>query len=170
MMGRLSVAILALLCLPGCATTARYVDGQVSKREVEYGIGVPQGSWFRQKDRASDLRYQHASTGSTVYVLSTCRGFQDAPLLVLANHLFFGFDEETVRSQKIFQLDRREALERIVLSRLDGVDMGAAVTVLKKNACVFDFVLLATPDHFDALLPAYRDWVQSFQMRDDAGR
>lgn len=155
--------LVGVLLLSSCAQRYGYRDGVVYTQRASYAIGPIDELWSVRKDKGSDALFRNEALGAALYVDSTCRNFQDAPLSVLANHLFFGFDEAEVRHQRIHRIDNRDALERLVRARLDGAEVGVAVTVLKKNACVFDIILVAPADAFDDLVPFYREIVGGFR-------
>lgn len=157
--------LLVVVLLVGCAHgEGRYSGGRYQSKELEYRVGDLPDGWRVGSRKPADVAFFLRKRGATIYVDNSCRRYTDASLTVLANHLFYGFDEVEVLEQETFELDGREALRRIVLARLDGVRVQLGVTVLKKNHCIFDLVLLAPRGEFDGVYPVYEDFVDSFEV------
>jgi len=64
------------------------------------------------------------------------------PLRALVQHLFLQFTDRVQLSERPFKLDGRDALEVEMNASLDGVPRHFLVTVLKKDGCVYDFILV----------------------------
>jgi hypothetical protein len=50
--------------------------------------------------------------------------------------------------------------------RLDGVKAGVALTILKKDSCVYDFVVLGPPNQFDSIFRDYEAALATFRAGD----
>jgi hypothetical protein len=88
-------------------------------------------------------------------VNSHCEGVKDAPLEALTGDLMMGMTEKEILSQNRLPWSRREALETIATAKLDGVPRKLGLFVLKKDNCVYDIVLDASPHTFDSAWKAY---------------
>jgi hypothetical protein len=84
------------------------------------------------------------------------------PLAALTHHLFLEFTEREVESQENLMLDGREALRTSLTAKLDGVQKRFDVFVLKKNGCVYDFMLVARPGPDDEGRKVFADFVEGF--------
>ena len=91
--------------------------------------------------------------------------YDDSPLTVLSNHLTMGFEDVEQVDQSAGELSGRGSLERISKANLDGVPVMLATTVVKKDICVFDLILIARPDSFEAALADYRSLRDGFEAR-----
>jgi hypothetical protein len=172
------VALLALLplLLAGCATgkggwadswwvqTVR-IGGPKGDydMEVRYRAGELGRGWSEGSAPPGDFAFYNAELGATVYADSSCgRKFHDASLKVLSNHLTMGFEQVEVLEQTGLTLSDRAALERLSRGSLDGVEVAMATSVVKKDPCVFDLVLVSAPPGFEAALEDYRRFRDAF--------
>ena len=84
----------------------------------------------------------------------------DVPLSSLTHHLFLQFTEREIHSQKLTELDGREALRTELSAKLDGVPMHYVVYVLKKDGCVYDFMLIGSNE--SGAVSGFEQFVQGF--------
>jgi hypothetical protein len=175
-----SLATTALLLLAsGCATTngsfkagwftrTIHLEGPAgrSSQTLRYRTGPAQAGWGIGPAPPGDFAYYNASLGATVYADSSCgKKYDDSPLTVLSNHLTMGFEDVEQVDQSAGELSGRGSLERISKANLDGVPVMLATTVVKKDICVFDLILIARPDSFEAALADYRSLRDGFEAR-----
>ena len=131
--------------------------------EVRYRAGGTGEGWEEGPAPPGDFSFYNRSLGATIYADSSCgRKYQDAPLVILSNHLTMGFDDVELEQETELTLSGRAGLERLATGSLDGVGVALATTVLKKGPCVFDMVLVAAPDGFERALRDYRHFRDGF--------
>lgn len=178
---RLLLAALAFLAVAGCAATSAQwsdgwfvrsvtlpVDGADQKAIVRWKAGLPRSGWEDARDRAADFSFWNRDLGATLYGDTTCgERYDDAPLTVLANHLFFGFVDLKTERHEEFDLGGRSALRKVATGTLDGQPVRIGATVVKKGPCIFDLVLVAPPDAFASAEPAWSAFVDGFDARID---
>lgn len=166
----------AALLLGGCATSrGGWVDNwwvqtvQVKgpqgayEMEVRYRAGGTGSDWEEGPAPPGDFSFYNRRLAATIYADSSCGSkYQDAPLVILSNHLTMGFDDVELDRETELTLSDRAGLERVSTGSLDGVGVALATTVLKKGPCVFDMVLIAAPDRFDDALRDYRHFRDGF--------
>jgi hypothetical protein len=175
-----SLATAALLLLAsGCATTNGSFEAGWFTRTVKlegpagrtsqtllYRTGTAQVGWGVGQAPPGDFAYYNANLGATVYADSSCgTKYDDSPLTVLSNHLTMGFADVEQVDQSAGELSGRGSLERISRANLDGVPVMLATTVVKKDICVFDLILIARPDSFEEALADYRSLRDGFEAR-----
>lgn len=149
--------LLVLTLLVGCShRQGRFAGNRFFSKDLQYAVGSLPESWERGEMPTADVAFVNEELGATIYVDNSCRRYADASLHVLANHLFFGFEDIDILEQQILEKDDREALQRVAEARLDGVLVKVGVTVIKRNSCIFDLIVVAPKDTFD---PAYFDYV-----------
>jgi hypothetical protein len=139
---------------------------------VAYRIGDVPNGWRRIEIANADLAFRDDAHEASILVNGRCTGRDsDAPLAVLVRHLMMGTTEERPLDDdpKPFALDGREALQRLLEAKLDGVVMRYDVYVLKKDGCVYDMVFLAPPEHFSAGRPAFDEFVRAFHTLPGSG-
>ncbi len=164
-MHKLLPLLLALATLAGCShRRGNFADGRYSDGETVYVVGELPSPWMQASRQPADVAYARLDVGASIYVDNSCRRYKDATLHILANHLFFGFDDIEVQSQELMEIDGREALRRTVSARLDGVAVVLGVTVIKKNNCIFDLVLVSPRDAFEDTYEEYVEFVDAFHV------
>jgi hypothetical protein len=128
--------------LAGCAGQA--FDGQVYRRDdLVFRVGPVPASWQPIEVDGALVAYRDDSNEATVALSGRCGlDGDDVPLSALTHHLFLQFTEREIQSQKLTELDGREALRTELSAKLDGVPMRYLVYVLKKDGCVYDFMLI----------------------------
>ena len=131
--------------------------------EVRYRAGPTGSDWAEGPAPPGDFSFYNKRLGATIYADSSCgKKYQDAPLTVLSNHLTMGFDDVEPGAETVLRLSDRAGLERLSTGRLDGVGVTLASSVVKKGPCVFDLVLVASPDGFEQALDDYRRFRDGF--------
>jgi hypothetical protein len=156
--------VLALLGGWGCAGV-RFDGRTVTKAEVVYQVGPLEGRWRQVTLADNDLAYLSGdSSGHSMAVNSTCRGYGDPPLSVLTRDLLSGFTERKETGREVLQLDGREALRTRHTAKLDGVALDLLFVVMKKDGCVYDFTYLSPPGHFDERVADFNALVAGFHV------
>lgn len=143
-------------------TAGRYEQGVFRKEGVAYTVAAPQ-AWRELRFRDNDVAFVDASQRFLLAINSTCEGHDDAPLKVLLRDLLLGFEHRTLLAQEEWMLDGRAALSARYHATLDGVPTDMALTVLKKNGCVYDFVYLAPRGHFEEGKARYLEVLSRFK-------
>ena len=150
--------------MAGCGGGETFRNGEYRGAEVRYAVGPLNGPWQRvDVEGANDLAFRNPDLAAVIQVNASCEPDLDIPLEALTNHLLIGFTERMVRRQELVPMAEREALYTHVEAKLDGVPRELALTVLKKNGCVYDFALVAPPGEpftrartaFDGLLSGF---------------
>ena len=146
---RILTALLTLLSCGG--PTATFEGGVYHAPGISFGVGEVPATWHRlevEDDSAVAFRNEH---GSTVLASGRCNlHADDVPLVALTNQLIMGTTDREYVKEETIPLDQREARHTVLRAKLDGVERVWDVYVMKKNGCVYDAVLVAPPDHFEA--------------------
>ena len=173
-LGGRALLSLALGGILGACAAASSFDGATVRGTtgVAYRIGdVPPG-WRRIEIPSADLAFRDDAHEASILVNGRCSGRDiDAPLPVLVRHLMMGTTEEKPLDDdpKPIPLDGREALQRLLEAKLDGVVMHYDVFVLKKDACVYDLVYVAPPSHFDGGRAEFDGFARGFHTLPSSG-
>lgn len=155
--------VLAAASFAGCGS-AHLEDGVYQDQHVHYRVQGPSDGWREVRVETANAAWLHDELGASLLVNSHCEGVQDAPLEALANHLLIGWTEREVVAERRLELSRREALEREVTAKLDGVPRRLMLLVLKKDGCVYDVVLSSSPGAFPRAKAAYERVVGSLDI------
>lgn len=160
----LSLGLLACFGAAACGGSGSYSRG-VYHGDTTYHVDPP-GEGYRRVDveDSNDLAFVHDGDGTVIQVNGSCAPDLDIPLVALTNHLLIGFTaREYVGEPELRSLAGREALYTHVRARLDGVPRELMFVVTKKNACVYDFALVASPGGgFERARPLFERMVASF--------
>lgn len=159
-MTRLLLAALALALLPACASKHR----QARKLEGQYAVGEPASGWQRVKPGSADHAWFSSDLSASIYTDSNCGSrYDDRSLEALADSVGFGMVMGEPILQEARSIDGREGLVRTADGRLDGVGFRLGVAVLKKDACVYDLVLVSPPSTFDQAWADFEQVLAGFQ-------
>lgn len=130
-----------LLLLAGCASKEVRTS---TKMEGRYVLSAPDGAWERVRPGGADHAWWNPDLSASYYVDSNCGvRFEDIALSRLVDAQLNGVGQGDALSEEYFTLDGREAYTRLTLGRIDGVPVELSVTVMNKNQCTYDFVLVA---------------------------
>jgi hypothetical protein len=148
--------MLAATCLSALAACAavRVVDGAYESRAVGLRLPLPPAPWVQVDLPDVDVAFQHPGAGGTIVVFSECSGGAAAPMRILARRLLFGLKSEVV-DQSPVALDGAEALRTTARGTLGGRPVQVESLVVRRNDCVADVVLAASPAAFPALRPDF---------------
>jgi hypothetical protein len=131
-----------VLCGALGACAGQRFDGTVYREgDLAFRVGPVPQSWHAVEVEGALIAYRDESGGATVALSGRCGlDGDDVPLSALTHHLFLQFTEREIISQKLTELDGREALRTELDAKLDGVPLHYLVYVLKKDGCVYDFM------------------------------
>ena len=161
----LGMILIACFLATACKTT-RHFDGETYRdKETRYRIGKLSSSWKRLNvEEQNDLAWYNKSVNSVIQVNSSCDRALDIPLVALTNHLLIGFTNREYKEQVTVQMAEREALRTLVNAKLDGVPKEMIMQILKKDGCVYDFALIASPgEDFEAAKPDFDAMLAGFE-------
>ena len=136
--------------------------------EVAFRVGPIPRTWRRIDVDRSKLAFRDDTAAATVAVNARCgRDGDDVPLESLTQHLFLEFTERQLIGQRRFMLDGREAMRTELVAKLDGVPKHFVVVVLKKDGCVYDFLLIDAVGVENRSMPAFDRFVTGFATVSD---
>jgi len=152
--GLLCAALMA--CFGGVQKTGKvvsYQPGKVITKKGYYQVGDLSSDWSPMSLKKAIISFYNQKVGATISTDAFCdQAYDDAPLNMLARHLFAGLQDVKVVEEKPLMLSDRGALRTYFKASLDGVPVTVDSVVIKKDWCLFDFYLVSPPDrHSDAL-------------------
>jgi hypothetical protein len=165
------LVVLALVALSACSGPA--LRGDVYRDEgLAFRLGGMPPTWKRLEVKNVRLAFRDDPAESTVLVNARCgNDSDDVPLLALTQHLFILFTERETIEQQVVPMDGREAMHTVMRAKLDGVAKMFDAFVLKKDGCVYDFVVISSPAKFDSSRQAFENFVSGFHtLREEAAR
>lgn len=152
----LAVATASAGCMPSSHRQARRLEGR-------YTVEAPADGWAAARAGGADRAFYNDALGAAIYTDSNCGPrFDEAHAGILATELLAGLqDVQTLRDEPL-SLAGRTGVLRVHTGTLDGVPVQVALGVLNRDACTYDFTLVAPPARFDAAFTAYDRLVRSF--------
>lgn len=154
-----SLLLLSLGFLFACAwgkseppQIARYKDGKVFLREGDsYIVGkLPEG-WkeFRTGTRA--IAFHHDGYQATIFTYAQCgKRYEETSEQSLVARMLGSVAQPTTLESKQILISNREGMLKRVRGTVDGVEVQVAAVIVKKSACMFDFVLVEPSPPVDA--------------------
>lgn len=154
------IPLALVLALGGCA------GRHASRLEGRYDLGDPGSGWERVRPGGADQAWRNADSGATIYADSNCaERFDDDPLEGLLDRLVLGVAQGPPTREASGTLDGRASLMRVWDGSIDGVAVGVAAAVFKKDFCVYDVVYIAPPSSFEAGFTAFESVTAGFRSR-----
>ena len=146
---------LIMFALASCNGGPQLVDGKFTSDTVAYRVAPPGEGWTEVTLVTANAAWHNPALGAALMVNSHCDGVADAPLEGLTSDLVMGMTDREILSQEKLAWSKREALQSIATGKLDGVPRKLELFVMKKDGCVYDIVLDASPEHFEAARGAF---------------
>ena len=148
----LTVSLSAVAVLStGCSSSRK-----ASRLEGRYSMADPGSGWRSVKPGGADNAWLNDDLGASIYTDSNCGvRYEDSELRQLAERMTLGLEDEVEVSAEESTLNGRSAFTRRVRGGIDGVPVELAATVIKKDQCVYDFVVIAPPSSFEAAWRGY---------------
>jgi len=152
-------ASLFLLLSVGCGGSA--FDGRVYHQgDLFFQVGPVPAAWHAVDVDGALLAFRDDRAPATVALNGRCGlDGDDVPLEALTHHLFLHFTERKLIGQERIELAGRAALRTELRASLDGVPLHYRVVVVKKDSCVYDFMLMspsgADPAEFDRFVGGF---------------
>jgi hypothetical protein len=136
------VVVAVGLLLGGCRSV-NLRDGVVNTPDTRYRIGPIPADWHQVNLKESDFSWVTSPPAYAFWVNSTCKQYEDVPLVALNRQLLIGFTDVQKAEQGTETLDGREALVSHYRARMDGVERELGLVVVKKDGCIYDFAYVS---------------------------
>jgi hypothetical protein len=143
-----AIAVIAVCLLLGGCRSVSLRDGVVTTPDTRYRIGPVPSTWSQVNLKDSDLSWVTNPSAYAFWVDSTCKEYQDVPLVALNRQLLIGFTDAQRLEQTTNTIDGRDALFSHYLAKMDGVARELGLVVLKKDGCIYDFAYIAPPGSY----------------------
>jgi len=147
-------------CTPKAVRDAKALEGQ-------YVLGDPGDGWKKVGSGGADFAFRHRSDAAVIYADSNCGArFEDSSLEALAEHLSFGVRMGEPSFEETYMLDGRTAYTVRAPGELDGVPVELGTTIIKKDRCVYDIVVIAPRgQRFQSAWEGYQAAIAGFATR-----
>ncbi len=165
---RAGLILITLATVAGCAH-GKMRNGVFYAEKDSYRITTPGEPWKRVSIKGVDLVVAYEDHGASILTSTLCGRYTQAGLDILSRNLFIGIGKRTVIEEESVKLPAGKAERRRIDARLDGAELRAEAYTLRRNPCVYDFVYMSIPDHFDEHLPAFRVMMDSLRFGTGGG-
>ena len=136
-------AVIFVLVLSGPACVSVNLGDTKTEKSSGVQFSPPTGSFKSIGGNRADSAWNNGGTGSTIAFQSNCGDTSDSPLESIAADLFTGFEQaKELRNERI-PFDGREALDKEIEGKVDGVMTRVHAIIYKKNRCSYVLTFVA---------------------------
>jgi len=135
----LHVLIIKGLMLSSCAFVSSPDKGVKAKN---FNVRFNQAGWSKTSADLADYAFIHNKTRSTIIINSLCQKYERTTLHQLTDNILAGLMEVKIEEQAEHRLFDRAALKTKANGILDGVNTYFLIDVVKKDRCIYDFILI----------------------------
>jgi len=137
------ILLLSLILLFGsCASdSGLYKKSSAIDNQI---ASSPPAPWVSINSESSDFALQNNKTKSLFLLNSACRKNDSSSLDALISSMLTGLDDVTFIENKSVTYQERQAVEVVASGKLDGVMRFFKIVTIKKNNCIYDYVLIST--------------------------
>ena len=156
------MVVIAVGLLVGGCRSVNLRDGVVVTPDTRYRVGPIPSDWQQVNLKDSDFSWVTNPADYAFWVNSSCKEYEDVPLVALTRQLLIGFTEVQKLEQHTATLDGREALFSHYLAKMDGVARELGLVVVKKDNCIYDFAYVAPVGHYASRQGQFQALVNGF--------
>ena len=160
--------MILLLAAGGCGH-GKIRDGVYYAHKERYSVALPGDPWRRVSVKGTDLVLTYEERGASILSSTLCGRYAQAGLDILSRNLFIGLGQRRVLEEESVELPAGRAERLQVEARAPEGDLRAEAYTLKRNPCIYDFVYLSVPDHFEENLPVFRRMIESLRLGPGGG-
>ena len=131
-------SISLLLWLAGCSSSSENYKN--TKIRFYY-----QGKDWKEIDPdQSDYATYNTKTNSIMIVNSYCKKYANTSLYTLRGQILSGIADTQILEEKMDSFEKRKMLSTSLTGNIDGVKRFFHINILKKNRCLYDFMLITS--------------------------
>jgi hypothetical protein len=132
----------ALLAIVSCSFSGKSSDIKSSVLKVSEKLK----NWEALPPEASDYAFANPTTNSIITVNSLCGKYASTTLRHLTENLMGGVDDIETTKRETLDYVGREALWSEITGKTDGVPVYLVVQIVRKNECIYDFILISATE------------------------
>lgn len=143
---KILISICTIVTFCSCALLGN-PDPRADKSR-DYSIGFADVLWTSISPDVADAAYLNNASGSIITSNSQCKKYEKSTLDQLAENIIRGSGIENIEiiEKKPITFSERDALQMIVQGKADGVKTFLNLLTLRKNNCVYDFILVSNSE------------------------
>ncbi|WP_198295998.1 hypothetical protein [Bacteriovorax sp. Seq25_V] len=133
------------LFLASCSTiTSSAPDSKDDKLKVNPGI-----NWKSINSDQADYAYSSSNSDNILFINSLCKKYENSSIKNLMYSLL-GNTDYKILNEKNLTLFNRETMSYEIETKVDGVKTYLNIVLLKKDRCIYDFVLINPKEKSDS--------------------
>ncbi len=117
-------------------------NSNIVDKSKSFEVNFKNSQWTKIDSDKADYAFKHNSTPSILVINSLCQKYDKTSLEQLTDNILAGLQEPAVTEQKKLTLFERESLRTNALGKVDGIETHMLIEVVKKDRCIYDFVLI----------------------------
>lgn len=160
--------VILLLAASGCGH-GKVRDGVFYAPKERYSVALPGEPWHRVSVKGVDLVLAYEDRGASILASTLCGRYAQTGLDILSRNLFLGLGKRRILEQEPADLPGGKAERLKIEARVERSELLAEAYTLKRNPCIYDFVYMSVPDHFEENLPVFRKMMESVRLGTGGG-
>jgi hypothetical protein len=153
--------LLALLAMPACAA-GPIREGVYHDPRDHFTVRVPPPRWQPASLDGAALAFRAPTLDAGIGLHAQCDSPEPGPLPAVASHLFFGLSDKRIDTRESVTLAGGRGVRTRLRARLDGQPVVVDGITVRRGECLYDFVYVAPPAHFEDGQPDFDAFVQSW--------
>ncbi len=134
--------LIALAIFAACSFSGKSTDIKSSVLKISKNLK----NWETLPPEASDYAFVNPATNSIITVNSLCGKYASTTLRHLTENLMGGIDHIQTTKRESLNFVGREALWSEITGKTDGVPVYLIVQIVRKNECIYDFILISATE------------------------
>jgi len=145
----LLLIILMGVLISSCSLVSNSESVEKSKN---LSLNFRNSSWGKIDSEKADYAFKHKKSRSIMVINSLCKKYDQTTLEQLTENILSGLQESKTTDKETLRLFDRESLRTKASGKLDGVTTHMLIEVVKKDRCIYDFVLITKNSNLDSKL------------------
>lgn len=145
MISGIKYSIILPLILMMCASCSLLIGGGGSSdvKSENLRINFLSSNWNPITPDTADYAVQNPISGSVITANSMCKKYDSTSLKHLTINILSGVESVQVLSTEHSKFSGRDSLHTAIKGKLDGVQTYMDIVTVRKNRCVYDFILIS---------------------------
>lgn len=118
-------------------------DGDNDRKSQNYKLSFSTPSWTRMSPGTADHAFYNKETHSIILLNTLCEKYEATSLHHLISNMLGGVEDIQVEREEKVKFAKRDSLRSFVKGKTDGVPIYLVIQTLRKNRCIYDFVMIS---------------------------
>jgi len=153
--------LLAGLALSACAAGS-VRDGTYRDPQNRFTVSLPPARWQPVSLDGAGLAFRAPALGAGIGLRADCHSPESGPLPAVARHLFFGLIDKQIEAHEFVSVADAHGVRTRLNARLDDRPVTVDGVTVRRGPCLYDFVFVAPPEHFENARPDFDAFLRSW--------